>query len=321
MLKLEHPTLQAHWWIARELAPVLEADPDIDRLFLFERKKWAQRGYWLRILRTIRQMRLERYDYVIDLQGLARSGIVGWLARGKTFIGVEDLREGAFGLYDKSVPRRHAGIHAVDWYLDVVRSLNAAIRWDFQWLPEKNVVSDQIRKAYSLDNKELITICPGGRWANKRWPSDLYQKVAQRVATEYPTAQIGIIGSSDESSLASEIANAAPGRTLNFAGKTSLPELVEILRLSKALITNDTGPMHIAAALGKPVIGIFGPTDPKRTGPYGQISRVLQRELPCAPCMKPVCSWNEPLACLLGISPDQIMNELRHRIGNDLDKQ
>ncbi|MDB6039786.1 MAG: rfaF, partial [Verrucomicrobiales bacterium] len=128
MLKLNQPDLQAHWWIARELAPLLEGDPDLNGLFLFDRKKWTRRGYWISTLRTVRQMRRERFDVVIDLQGLARSGAIGWLARGKSFIGVEDRREGAFTLYDKSIPRGDSRIHAVDWYLEVARWMRTPIR-------------------------------------------------------------------------------------------------------------------------------------------------------------------------------------------------
>lgn len=315
MLKLQYPDLKAHWWIARDLAPLLESDPDLEGIFLFDRKKWARRGYWMRIIKTIRAMRREQFDFVIDLQGLARSGIIGWLAGGKTFIGVEDRREGAFALYDKSIPRRCEDTHAVDWYLDAVRSLKATIRWDFQWLPQRKSISDQLKRSYSLEAKKLIMICPGGRWENKRWPSVHYQQLIRRLADDYPAAQFGLIGSPGESSLAAEIASAVPDRILNFTGKTTLPELVELLRLSTVLVTNDTGPMHIAAALGKPVVALFGPTDPKRTGPYGQISHALQWHLPCVPCMKPVCHWKEPMACLTEILPDSVARELRFRIG------
>jgi ADP-heptose:LPS heptosyltransferase len=91
--------------------------------------------------------------------------------------------------------------------------------------------------------------------------------------------------------------------------------MVEIIRKCDAVVTNDTGPMHVAAALRKPVIALFGPTHPARTGPYGQVSRTLQRhDLPCVPCMKDVCNYREPMACLRGISPAVVADEVMARL-------
>jgi ADP-heptose:LPS heptosyltransferase len=82
--------------------------------------------------------------------------------------------------------------------------------------------------------------------------------------------------------------------------------MVEWIRLSSAMVTNDTGPMHVAAALGKPVVALFGPTDPRRTGPYGQIDQVLRVSLPCAPCLKAGCHFEKPLECLKAITPASV---------------
>ena len=102
------------------------------------------------------------------------------------------------------------------------------------------------------------------------------------------------------------ITQADPNRCLDLTGKISLPEMIEWIRLSELMISNDTGPMHVAAALGKPVVGIFGPTEPRRTGPYHQLQNVVRIDLPCAPCMKAVCTYFKPNECLLGISPEMV---------------
>ena len=102
---------------------------------------------------------------------------------------------------------------------------------------------------------------------------------------------------------------------MDLTGRTSLPQMVEVIRQCSAVVTNDTGPMHVAAALRKPVIGVFGPTNPARTGPYGQTDRTLQRhDLPCVPCMKDYCTYREPIACLNGISPAEVVAEAFSRI-------
>ena len=91
--------------------------------------------------------------------------------------------------------------------------------------------------------------------------------------------------------------------------------MIEWIRLGDLLITNDTGPMHVAAALGKPVVGIFGPTEPARTGPYGQTDRALQSlHLPCVPCLKSRCAYEKPLECLRAITPERVLLEVRRRL-------
>lgn len=104
-------------------------------------------------------------------------------------------------------------------------------------------------------------------------------------------------------------ASALPGwpkRCLDLTGRTSLPEMVEWIRLSQLMVTNDTGPMHVAAALDKPVVALMGPTEPRRTGPYGQMANVLQLDLPCVPCLKPRCAWRQPNECLRALTVETV---------------
>jgi ADP-heptose:LPS heptosyltransferase len=91
--------------------------------------------------------------------------------------------------------------------------------------------------------------------------------------------------------------------------------MVEIIRAAALMVTNDTGPMHVAAALGKPVVALFGPTEPRRTGPYGQVERVLRiSELPCVPCLKDRCAFAKPMECLRALAPTRVYHEVAHRL-------
>ena len=119
--------------------------------------------------------------------------------------------------------------------------------------------------------------------------------------------QVGVImGSRSDAALTAPIMRAAPGRCVDLADQTTLPEMIEWLRAVDLLITNDTGPMHVAAALNKPVVALFGPTDPRRTGPYGQIDRVLRLDLPCSPCLSSSCRLHPPMECLVALQPDLV---------------
>ena len=114
------------------------------------------------------------------------------------------------------------------------------------------------------------------------------------------------MGSAEDNAAGAAIAQAAPQQCLDLTGKISLPEMIEWIRLGDLMISNDTGPMHVAAALGKPVVGIFGPTEPRRTGPYGQLQNVIRIDLPCAPCLKSRCHYSKPMECLRAILPEMV---------------
>jgi ADP-heptose:LPS heptosyltransferase len=120
-----------------------------------------------------------------------------------------------------------------------------------------------------------------------------------RLMRELGALKFVILGSAGERALGQAIAQANPGHCLNLAGQTSLWEMIEWVRRGRLVISNDTGPMHVAAALGRPLIALFGPTNPRKTGPYGKLDSVLQmNSLPCVPCMKPQCHYAVPMACL-----------------------
>ncbi len=137
LLKRHLPAAEIFWWIDSSLAPLLEGDPDLAGIVRFERRRWAAPRHWPEMLRSIRWMREQNFDWVIDLQCLARSGAFAWLANGKFFIGLDEVREGARGFYDVAVRRPSFHTHAVDWYLAVLPHLGVPVHKNFQWLPER----------------------------------------------------------------------------------------------------------------------------------------------------------------------------------------
>jgi lipopolysaccharide heptosyltransferase II len=315
LLKRHHPGSEVHWWVGTESLPLLAGDPDLAGLFPFDRHGWKSPLRWFDALKSIREMRRERFDWVIDLQGLARSGLFAWLANGNFTIGVEDHREGAPAFYDAVVPRPSPSAHAVDWYLEVLRFLGIPVHDDFTWLPERPDIKAAVLHKWHPDPGPWIIINPGARWLNKRWPAAHFAEVVRQLALRRPELRFAILGGRGDAPLAGEIALAAPGRCLDLAGRTSLPEMVEWVRASELVITNDTGPMHVAAALKKPVLALFGPTDPRRTGPYGQVERALRNPLPCSPCLKSVCHHTRPVECLDGLQPALVVSEALARLG------
>ena len=319
LLKLHFRHAEIYWWIDSSLAPLIEGDPDLTGIVRFERKRWSSVANWPEMLRSIQWLRAQRFDWVIDLQGLMRSGIFAWLARGKFLVGLDNLREGsregARLFYDLAVSAPK-GTHAVGRYLSVLPALGVPVDTSFQWLPER----PQITAAVKTKWPELgaasrwIAIQPGARWDTKRWPVENYTKLVSLLAKKYPDARFAVFGSAGERQFGEIISVAAPDRIVNLCGRTSLLEMVEWLRLCELMITNDTGPMHVAAALGVPLIALFGPTDPQSTGPYGQLENVIRTGLPCSPCFNSTCLWSNPLECLVAISAERVFEFVEKKL-------
>lgn len=310
MLRRRFPDAWIAWWVDSSLAPLLEGDPDLDEVILFNRRSLKTPGGVWGLARSIRGMRARRFDWVIDLQGLARSALVGWLSNAGMIAGVEDWREGAPALYDLRVPRPSRETHAVDWYVQVIRALGVPTDGVFEWLPERPAVSRQILSRWPAASRRWICLQPGARWWNKRWPVEHFQELVRQLGRLRDDVGFAILGGPSDRAVGSRLASIHPERSLNLAGATTLPEMIEWLRLSELLVTNDTGPMHAAAALGKPVVAVFGPTNPRRTGPYHQEQQVLRAGLPCAPCMKPRCHRPRQMECLTSIEPVRVLGRV-----------
>ena len=307
LLKLHFPGAEIFWWIDSALAPLIEGDPDLAGVVRFERKRWGKPRHWPEMLRSVRWLREQNFDLVIDLQCLARSGAFAWLARGKFLAGLDEVREGARGFYDLAVPRKSFHTHAVDWYLAVLPALGVPVHKNFQWLPERPEIAAAINSKFKTQNSKLILLQPGARWKNKRWPAEHFAGLVRALAGKFPAARFGILGDPGDRPLGEIISQAAPERCLNLCGATSLPEMIEWIRRCDMLITNDTGPMHVAAALGRPLVALFGPTEPRRTGPYGQLENVLRLDLPCSPCLKSDCAYEKTDECLRALSPATVL--------------
>jgi heptosyltransferase-1 len=314
LLKRHQPDSEIYWWVDSNLAPLLAGDPDLAGVVHFERHRWAAPVCWPEMWRSIRWLRAQSFDWVIDLQCLARSGAFAWLANGGLTIGLDEPREGARGFYDIIVRRASFHTYAVDWYLAVLPRLGVPVHSDFVWLPGRPEVAATVREKWKTGSLRWLALQPGARWPNKRWPAENFAALVRQLTASEPDVRFAILGGAEDGPLGAQIAHAAPERCLDLTGRTTLPEMVEWLRLSELLVTNDTGPMHVAAALNKPVVAIFGPTEPRRTGPYGQRQRVVQLNLPCVPCLKPRCAFVKPLECMNAISPAMVYERVRKEL-------
>lgn len=314
LIRLHRPGSQVYWWVDSNLAPLLEGDPDLAGVIQFRRRKWAGRSNLLRLWQDLRWVRGQSFDWVIDLQCLARSAVFAWLARGKFTVGLDEAREGARAAYDRVARRASFHTHAVDWYLEVLRLLKVPIHQNYDWLPVRQTEAAGIRRRWPVDERQWILLQPGARWRNKRWPAQYFRKLMEQLAARDPQLGFAVLGSAEDRPLAQAILAQARIPSLDLTGQLSLLEMVEWIRAGRLMVTNDTGPMHVAAALRKPVVGLFGPTEPARTGPYGQQAQVLRVSLACMPCMSDTCFRGVQFECLESLSPELVAQAVQARL-------
>jgi heptosyltransferase-1 len=298
LLRRRYPEAKISWLVAPYCSGLLEGHADLDEVILFDRRRfgtaWKNPAAGLDLIRFKRDLRRRRFDWVIDLQGLFRSGWLAWFTRAPVRIGFANAREFAWLFYTHRIPIATMEQHAVERYMRI--ALAAGCEDGPIEFPFVVGESDRAVVAGMSGDEPFAVLLPGANWATKRWPIEKFAALVEPIRERFGLRCI-VAGGPDTIELGKSI----PG-ALSLAGRTNLPQLVALLEKSCLVIANDSGPMHIAAALGKPLVTIFGPTNPIRTGPYGRPESVVRVDIPCSPCYSRHCSHT---SCLrwLGIEP------------------
>lgn len=296
---------EIHWVVAKGFEGLLEGHPMITRLWIINKDAWKELGRLKatvgELRRLFRELKAEKFDCVIDLQGLLRSGVIAKATHAAVRIGFHEAREGSRLFYTHTV-RGGRDSHAVDRYLKIAGFLGCGIEEVSFPLPP----FDEPSQALSVVDGSYAVMVPGARGAAKRWPAERFG----RLSALLPVHTV-VIGSKGDRGLAEEVVRASGQRAVSLAGKTDLKGLIRVIRGARFMVSNDTGPMHIAAALGVPVFGLFGPTNPKKTGPYGTGHTIIRKELPCAPCYRRSCRTSE---CLDAITVEEVADSIRRSL-------
>lgn len=310
-------------WLVEEAASDLIVDhKSVDRVLVSKRQKWVKEfrdGRWLGSFRKakgfVRQLREREYDLVIDFQGLLKSGIWVWLSKGKKRVGFGrgmQHSEGSYIFLNKRVPAVDMEIHALDRELLLLEAIDvpcAGITYDFPITQLHRQKIDQLlnEAGFQKGKQPLIAINPQTKWVTKLWYNDRFAEVADRLADQ--NVFVVFTGGAADTLVISEIQKKMRQVSLDLTGKSSLKELAALYERADVVISTDTGPMHIAAAVGTPVVALFGPTAPWRTGPHGEKHQVLRNALPCSPCFKRQCLLNEEKKkCMEKISVNQVVD-------------
>ncbi len=219
------------------------------------------------------------------------------------------VRDGRSLLLTRRVPVKETiePLHQREYYLDLLRGLGFAVSFAGSGLsvtPEEKAAAEcRLDEAGRDRARPLVILNPGAAYGPaKRWPAERFAALG-RLFQSRAGADILIVGSAGEKDIAAAVASGLERPALNFAGRTSLRELVALIGQGRLFVTNDTGPMHIADALGTPILAIFGPTEPLATGPVRARAAVLKTEVPCWPCLYRKCPYDH--RCMTGIGPEE----------------
>ncbi len=311
-IKDSFPEARVDWVISRNLKGLIEDIPLINKIYSINKESWKRAGNIFQsvseILSLRKKLRAEHYDLVVDLQGLLRSGIIARIASAKKTIGFADAREGSPLFYDVKVSAERIS-HAVDRCLEVAGAIGAKNKKAEFPIIVHETANERVRHLIG-NTDEYIVISPSARWPSKRWPADYFISLISKL-----NLQCIVIGSIDDMDLVRHIVDSTTGSAVNVCGKTDLKELIALISGSQAVVSNDSGPMHIAAALDVPTIALFGPTDPAKTGPYGWQSnynlKVIRVDVPCNPCRKKDCS---DVICMNNIRVETVLAELEEYV-------
>ncbi|UCH81995.1 MAG: lipopolysaccharide heptosyltransferase I [Nitrospiraceae bacterium] len=302
------PDADVDWLISTHLKGLIEDNPFINRIFTINKDSWKRFKNLYQTVSEILSLRQrlkdEHYDLVVDLQGLFRSGVIAQFAAASKTLGFADAREGSRFFYDEKISVEGIS-HAVDRCLEVARALGAKVKKAEFPVTVNDSAMEKVKQMIG-NSDEYIVIAPSARWLSKRWPAHYFASLISKLHIQCIT-----IGSKDDTGLVRQIVALSQGNAVNVCGKTDLKELVSLISGSRAIVCNDSGPMHIAAALNIPTIALFGPTVPEQTGPYGWQSnthfKVIKAEVPCSPCRKKDCN---DLICMDSISVKSVLAEL-----------
>ncbi|MEN8200700.1 MAG: glycosyltransferase family 9 protein [Thermodesulfobacteriota bacterium] len=295
-----YPEAEIHWVVAKGLHRFLEGHPLIHKLWIMDKEGWKKIGEPLRVLSELsgfrRGLKKENFDISIDLSGLLRSGLVSWAAGARYRLGFSDSDEGSPLFYNHKVEGGEQ-IHAIDRYLKLARYMDcdtSEVSYPFPPLPD-------IAELLAELPPEFCIMAPSAGKEANRWPAERFGELAARL----PIPSLVIAGPAD-THICEAVVRESKGKAINLAGRTGLKDLVALIAKARFFICNDTGPMHIAAALDIPVFALFGPANPIRTGPYGEMHTIIQETFDCSPCYarKPCAkySWR----CMNELSVDKV---------------
>jgi 3-deoxy-D-manno-octulosonic-acid transferase/heptosyltransferase-1 len=309
-----YPDAHITWVVEEAAADLIINHPYLDEVLISRRKKWSKdfgsgqlNNALKEIITFVKTLRKRQYNLVIDFHGLFKSSVIVFLSRGKRKIGYDSLQELSGLFLNEKIPEDMTK-HAVDRYLDFPRYLGAktdSVQFALPIDKETDVKVQNLLRKYNIEDKKFVAINPVALWETKLWSNEKFAHLADLINDKL---QMKVVFTGSEKEPLQKITSLMTKESINLGGQTSLPELACLYKKARIVISTDSGPMHLAAAAGTPVIALFGPTEPARTGPYGPGHTVIRTEIACSPCFLKKCPTKK---CMEDITPEQVLEAVK----------
>jgi heptosyltransferase-2 len=302
-------------WVAPIYRACTEVNEVIEADLVHKQLQWSLRKQLAKLVQA------QQYNACFVLPNSLKSAIIPWLAKVPLRIGYRG--EMRYGFINRALdnPSKINRPPMVQHYLalsrllgqDIVSTVDMTAEPRLEISSQASIAVSKKLSQSSIDQESIYVLCPGAEYGvTKRWPADHFARLAQSLLSTEPGAQIILLGSKSDQAIAQTIsaqANNLP-QIHNWCGTTSLDEAIALIGMCRALISNDSGLMHIAAALKIPQVAIFGSSDPQHTPPLSNKASILYLNLPCSPCHKRECPLGH-LKCLKDISPTMVLDSVK----------
>jgi heptosyltransferase-2 len=300
------------------MLPLLEDHPAVNHIITLKKNGRFVEDL-VEVMRVVREIRKNRFDLAVLFQNAFEAALLAYLGRIRFRLGYNTDGRG-FLLSHKVIRSDEVlHVHQVEYYLSILRAMDweAASRDPSLFVARRALKgAEGIMDSNGIGQGDFVVgLAPGAIFGEaKRWPAERFSKIGD-WAVERWGAKILVMGSDKEMDICSALSDSMTYRPVNLCGRTTLGQAIGLISQCGFFVTNDSGLMHVAAALGVATVAIFGSTDPVATGPRGPKTKVVRHDVTCAPCLKPSCPTD--FRCMLGIEPEEVweaMQELREEI-------
>ncbi len=283
-LRRSFPDSKISWLIRSEFIPILKNHPHLTEIIPFDRKflgkAWFHPRAFARLVSFILYLHRSKFDAVFDFQGLFRTASLGWLSGCKKRFGMTNARELSHIFYTHKITQNQECVHLIDYYLKIIQTAGICdIGVEFI-LPEDRAAADSVSKLlkeHGIVPNSYAVLVTGSAHSDKCWPIERFAALAEKTSSTFHLPIVAT-GNASEAETIENLKSVAQVPIVNLAGRTSLSELVALMKSAGLVVSNDTGPGHIAAVLGKPLVMIFGRSNPARVAPYGRNNCIVAVE-------------------------------------------
>ncbi|MEA3414642.1 MAG: lipopolysaccharide heptosyltransferase II [Thermodesulfobacteriota bacterium] len=317
-IRKQYPDAHITWLVEEAAYSVIKGHKALDRIIVSKRKTWLKGlagsscvKNFREVCSFVKHLRDTRYDIILDFQALLKSGVLIGLASGGRKIGFDkgmQHQEYSYIFLNERIKPVDMEVHALIRGMMLLEPLGIQSREVVFNVPvsdqDRNAANDLLMHCGIKTSELLVAINPMAKWETKLWDNLKFANLADRLVKQ-ANADVFFTGAQEDSETIEDIISNMKAMAANLSGKTDLKTLAALYEKTSIVVSTDTGPMHLAAAVGTPVVALFGPTAPWRTGPFGEGHKIIRADIECSPCFKRQCNT---IDCMKQITVEQVFD-------------